>query len=119
VTQKVAYGEASLQKVASIIAALNPKVEWRIDIRRHIGRRTVSQNKLYFAVLTEMANETGHTKDEMHDAMKTKFLPQQVVNLGGEEVYIPSSSAKLDKATFTEYVEKVMAFAASELGIQV
>ena len=108
-----------MQKVASIIAALNPKVEWRIDIRRHVGRRTLSQNKLYFAVLTEMANETGHTKDEMHDAMKTKFLPQQVIELAGEEVYIPGSSAKLDKAMFAEYVEKVIAFAATELGIQV
>jgi len=119
VTQKVAYGEASLQKVASIIAALNPKVEWRIDIRRHVGRRSLSQNKLYFAVLTEMANETGHTKDEMHDAMKTKFLPQQVVSVAGEDVYIPASSAKLDKMAFAEYVDKVIAFAASELGIQV
>jgi hypothetical protein len=118
VTQKVAYGEASLQKVASIIAALNPKVEWRIEIKRHVARRTLSQNKLYFAILTEMANETGHTKEEMHEIMKKKFLEPKIIELLGEE-FATWSSADKDKAVFAAYVDRVIAFATSELGLTV
>ena len=117
-TQKVAIGAASLRKVADVIAALNPKVEWRIDIRRHIARRTLSQNKLYFAILTEMANETGHTKEELHEIMKKKFLEPKVVDLVGEEYPVWSSSDK-DKAVFAEFVDRVIVFAAQELGIVV
>lgn len=118
-TQKVAIGEASLRKVAGIILGLNPKVEWRIDIHRYQPRRTISQNKLYFAVLTAMAEETGSTKEEMHEAMKRKLLPTKILELGDEEIPVTASTAKMEKRAFSEYVEKVIAFAATELGIQV
>ena len=80
-------------------------------------RRTLSQNKRYWAAVTELARETGHSKDEMHEAMKRKFLETVIVNLGDEEIPVTASSAKLGKEIFSEYMEQVIAFAATEFGI--
>lgn len=116
-TQKVCTGTASLRKVAEIVAGLNPKFAWRIEIARHQERRTLSQNKRYWVAVTELANETGHSKDEMHEAMKRKFLPPVLVELAGDVIEVPPSSAKLGRQVFAEYMERVIAFAATEFGI--
>ncbi len=115
----IAIGTQQLQRAADTIRALNPKRPWRIEITQHQAKRTLSQNKLYFSILTEMANETGYTKDEMHDIMKTKLLPPQVVSLADEEITIPATTTTLGKKEFSDYVDRVCAFAATELGIVV
>lgn len=114
---KVCTGAASLRKVAEIVAGLNPAVAWRIEIVRHRERRSLSQNKRYWCAITELANETGYSKDEMHEAMKLKFLPPVVVEIGAECVTVSASSAKLDRKVFADYMERVIAFAATEFGI--
>ncbi len=115
----VANGVAQLQKVADMVRGLNPKRPWRIEITQHQAKRTVSQNKLYWAVIMEMADETGYAKDEMHEAMKMKFLPPSVITVAENEIVIPASTTLLGKKDFAGYVDKVIAFAAMEMGITV
>ena len=117
--QYLARSEADLRKIAALVLSLNPQKPWRVEVKQHQEKRTLSQNKLYFAVLTEMANETGHTKEEMHEAMKRKFLPTTVITLADEEIPVTAQSSKLAKDEFSKYVEKVIAFASSDLGIMV
>ena len=113
----VARGPAQLQKAADVIRSLNPEKVWQVEIGLYQEKRTLSQNKLYFAVITEMARETGHSKAEMHAAMKRKFLPPAIVTVADEEIIVPAESSKLGKQKFSEYVEQVIAFAVSELGL--
>lgn len=113
----IARSRLQLEKAAHTVAQLNPEKQWRIEITRHQERRTLSQNKRYWAAITELARETGHSKDEMHEAMKRKFLEPVIVNLGDEEIPVTASSAKLGKQIFSEFMEQVIAFAASEFGI--
>lgn len=117
--QYVVQGQPQLQRVADLIRSLSPDKPWSIEVKRHQERRTLSQNKLYFAILTEIERETGNDKEAIHEAMKKKFLPPQTVTLGDEEVMVPGSSAKCGKQAFSEFVEKVCAFAATELGLTV
>jgi hypothetical protein len=119
VRQYLLRGEAELRRAAALVLALNPEKVWRLEIKQHVARRTISQNKLYFAILTEIANETGSSVEEMHEAMKRKFLPTTVVTVGDEEIPVTARSSKLAKDAFSEYVEKVIAFAATELAIRI
>ena len=116
--QMVARGRQQLESAARLIAGLSPEKPWRIEVARHRERRTLSQNKRYWVAVTELANETGHSKDEMHEALKLKFLPPVMVQVGDDEVIaVPASSAKLDRKIFADYMERVIAFAATEFGI--
>lgn len=117
--QFIARGEAQLRSVAGLLLGLNPSKAWRVEIAQHQARRTVSQNKLVWAIYTEIASDTGHTADEIHEYCKAKFLPKRVVSFDGVDTEITGSTALLDKPAFSEYVERVTAWAAQEFGIQV
>ena len=105
--------------MAAVILALNPDKAWRVELTQHQERRTVSQNKLLWSIYTEIASETGHTAEEIHEFCKAKFLPRRIVSFDGEDTEIVGSTAILDKPAFSEYVERVASWAAQEFGITV
>lgn len=107
-----------LQRAAEVIATLPSNKKWQIEVKEWRGKRTNAQNRLLWAIYTAIANATGHTPEEVHDAMKAKFLPPRVISLGGEEVTIPPTTTATDVPEFSEYVERVQSFAATELGVQ-
>jgi hypothetical protein len=115
----VSYGIEQLQRAADVVRALPPDTAWRIAITEHRSRRTADQNKLLWAIYTEMSDGTGYTPSELHEAMKRKFLAPKVVKVGKQEIEVPGSSRELDTKDFSQYVERVAQFAAEELGIVV
>jgi hypothetical protein len=86
---------------------------FKIDISEI--KRSCPQNRFYWAITTIIAKELGFTIEELHDAFKSQFIGME----NGKDIfgnlYIrPKSSAKLKKRKFTEYVNKVQAFAYSQ-----
>lgn len=78
-------------------------------------KRSSQANRFYWGyVLAEMAEATGYTKDEAHDALKAKFLRED----GDGPLVKIRSSADLSVAEFSAYVERVMAFGAETFGIE-
>jgi methyl coenzyme M reductase subunit D len=106
-----------LSKAAEIVSTLDPKRRWVIEITETRAKRTNEQNKLLWAIYTAIANATGHTTEEIHEACKAMFLPPHTVKLGEREVTV-SGSTVTDKMSFSDYVEKVQAWASNELGVQ-
>jgi hypothetical protein len=87
--------------------------------------RTLQQNAYLWGVvyvdvlegLRAIAEEAGEpvvfaTDEELHLAMKWKFLRRQIVLPGGELVEVPGSSARLTMEQFSEFVSHVIAWAA-------
>lgn len=112
----LAKGSAQLQRCADIIRALDPKHPWDIRVKQYRKKRSTEQNARLWWLYTEMAKETGHTPDEIHEAMKAMFLPPRTVELGNETVQVPPSSADLQTLEFAEFMQQVETFAVSELG---
>lgn len=98
------------------VVGKNARRLWQVEFRPYVKRRNTNQNALLWALNTLIANETGHTPEEIHDFLKQKFLPPVVVQIGEEMKEVPGSTAKLSTVDFAEYVERVQAFAA-ELGL--
>ena len=75
--------------------------------------RSNNQNKYYWGVVVPMlANELGYTNEEMHDALKYKFLREDYDN-GLSKV---TSTTELNTEDFNHFITMVQVF-ASELGI--
>jgi hypothetical protein len=92
-----------------------------ITIRRwkHTTTRSNSQNKYYWGVvLPTIGNHIGYTSDEMHEALKWKFL-RKPDSQTWEGVATVRSSKELDTLEFEEYLENVRRFAATDLGVTV
>lgn len=99
---------------------------WRGVVARHEGKRiavTVEREQttrslkanayLWGVVYRTIAEWSGHTEDEIHEAMKEKFLVRrELVFPSGEEMPVVGSTAILDTVDFSTYVMNVKAWAA-------
>ena len=59
------------------------EIEIRIKVRTN--NRTTEQNSLYWKWINIMSEETGFTKEEMHELIKYKFLIRTSINNNGVE----------------------------------
>jgi len=92
------------------------KYDIHINLKRE--KRSLPQNRLYWMWLTCISDDTGSDKDQLHKEFSKMFLHKDtVVGIGGELVEVPVSTTKLNSAQFTDYLNNIQVFAASELGI--
>ena len=92
----------------------------RVTIEEQQRKRSLSQMGLYWRWLNEVAEKiadfTGHTPEEIHDALKQKFLSPTVINIGGEN-HFHYTTKKLSVAEMSAYLDQVYAFCVQDLGI--
>lgn len=92
-----------------------------LRVEKLSATRSLQANRYYFGVVLDlMAQETGHTKEELHDDMCDRFLRRRLVYLHAEtgqieEREIAGRSSKLSVGEFYEFVEKVRQFAGEFL----
>jgi len=109
---------ADTAAVTAYLQKLSPAKEYDVTVSIHRRNRTVPQNRLYWLHVTCVADETGSDRNEVHAELKRLYLPSEsVTGMYGETIVRPVSTTKLDTAQFSAYIEKVVAFASSTLGI--
>jgi hypothetical protein len=73
--------------------------------------RSNNQNRYYWVCLSIIADHTGHSSEEIHDAMRARHLCDNP----GEPVQIIHSTTELDTAAFARYLDKIKRDAAEGL----
>ena len=91
-----------------------------VTVSTYKARRNLDQNARYWAVLGEIAASAWvggkqYSAEVWHEALKREFLG--VESLPGGQL-MARSSAKLTVAEFAEYMNRVEAYAAQELGVE-
>lgn len=99
--------EGSIQ---SLFGNLNPDKFYDVSVEEHKDGRSQQQNKMYWALITEMGSYLGHTTEEVHDLMRYKYLSYKEL-VGNEEITRVPSTAQLSVKAFSEYYDKVSQFA--------
>ena len=100
------------------IRALDLSKTWRVTIKPYVKKRTLDQNSLYWEWLTMIGDHIGDCKDEVHHHMGCKFLPMRSTTIRGLTTSKPISTTKLSTVEMSEYMDKIHAFATTELGIR-
>lgn len=80
-------------------------------------KRSLEQNRLYWAILTDISEQVVPNKayepSVWHEYLRSLFLPERIVELpDGSVKLIDPSTAELKQDEFSEYVEKVIKWAA-------
>ena len=94
-----------------------PDKVFDVSVKLHREKRTTPQNQLYWVIVGLVAKETGNDKDTVHRFFAKQFIGYDVKLIGEERLAIVRSTATLSTEEFSEYLSKVMAFTATELGI--
>lgn len=98
-----------------VMQGLAPKA-WRVSITAYRARRSNDQNRRAFAVYRAVADETGHTVEEVHAICKHKFGEPTTYRLGEVEVTEYRTRDK-DIGWMSNYIERLEAWAATEFGV--
>jgi len=105
-------------RVAEFIRNLSTeKHGWEITIDKLRDKRTDRQRRLYWKWIGIIGDEIGYDKDELHDALREKFLPWSEVDIIGKRVKRLTSTGKLSVGKMSQYMCDVDRFAAQELSI--
>lgn len=97
---------------------LNKLEGCRVDesLKRRRETRSDNQNRYYWGVIIEILSEhCGYTKDEMHDALKYKFLSDRCPDEKG--LVKIKSTAKLKTDEFIQYTNQIVIWAAEEMNV--
>ena len=84
-------------------------------LRQEKSKRSNQQNNYYFGVVCKVLGDYfGYDTEEMHDALKYKFLRK-----GAADLETVQSTTKMNTAEFEEYLEKIRRWAATDYGVVV
>lgn len=93
----------------------------RVTWVRHRERRTLPQLRTYWwrlnALVSELEDVTGHTPEELHEALKAMFCPVKPLEVAGRKFAVRSTKA-LDVLEMADYMERCCAWAAETFGIE-
>jgi len=85
--------------------------------------RSSNQNRYYHGVVVKiLAEEIGHSNNEMHEILKSEFLSKEIVvktNQGEEFKRIYGSTAALKTTSFEEYLSQIRQWGAEKFGINI
>lgn len=81
--------------------------------------RSDRQNRYLWGIVYQiLADETGHSTEEIH-AFCRRFLPRVFVTVGSVEEEVEKSTTSLTTSEFEDYTLRVRVFAAQELQCQI
>ncbi len=116
VIEKSRDGKVTWEKPISLLMSLLPAGKFTLTIKKQAKDRSVSQNALMWMWFACIADVTGNTKEEVHDAYCFMFLSRPVT-VGTRSGMIPQGTSGLNTEEMKEFLDKVQADAANELGI--
>ncbi len=92
----------------------------QVQVSEHKSKRSLEQNALYWKRLAEIEEGAWidgrqFDRDAWHRHFGELFLPH--LDLPGGKT-CPVSTTKLDVSDFTEYMNKIEAYVATELGVE-
>lgn len=110
--------EKDKKKLYEVLKTRKPKI-YNIEIKEYRKDRSNNENRYYWGVvIKELCNHTGYNADEMHEVLKAKFNPKELVfKQTGESVKIGGSTADMNTLEFEAYLEQIRIFALTELDV--
>lgn len=88
--------------------------EYRVTIETVDKERTMEQNRFYWAVLNEIAEETGNSNEDLHQHFRARFLQDKSVQPARIK-----STTELSVREFIRYIDQIVEFVGTHLGISV
>ncbi len=112
----------AVEAVANL-QVLEPGQRWLVTIQQEKTKRSIEQNRRYWAALNEIAGQVRidgrqHKPDTWHEFYKARFLPCETAWICGQLVSVPESTTTLTVREFAQYMTQIEAHATQELGVR-
>lgn len=110
--KKINFPEPEKERMNLWLDQFESGTELALSIGKQEYNRTDNQNRWYWECVVWLPAESfGWTPEDLHEYYKLKFN-SKVVNYKGKEITIPQSTARLSTKEFSDYVERIVIWAA-------
>lgn len=109
-------GRVSLSAELDCLFSTLSNGSYTITVKRTREKRTINQSSLMWAWFACIEENTGTSKDDIYMYYCKKFL-SHIIYVNNKEEYIYRTSSMLSTVEMSEFMTKIQADAASELGI--
>ena len=113
-------GKLPKQAIADMQAEFKNYAEkWiTVTIEKYKKKRSNEQNAYYWGVVVKLiSDETGYTKEEIHDLLASHFIGTKKIRVGGIEKEVYKSSTELTTSDFMGFIAEVQRWAAEKLSL--
>jgi len=96
--------------------------DYIVSVKKQRNTRSNMQNSYYWKCIVQgLAEELGYFPNEMHDALRAKFLSEyEMISFNDNQIAINKigSTTALNTKQFEQYTEQIRVWALTELGIR-
>ena len=90
---------------------INPDELLEVVIKPYKRNRSLEQNDTYWMIITDIGNELGYTKNDMHEFFMREYLPPRSIEVNGK-IIEAHSTRELKVKEMSEYLDHIIQFAA-------
>jgi len=83
----------------------------QVEVTTYRRGRSLSQLRTQHMWYGEIADQTGHSPEEVKELLKAEFGPALVVHVGDRERSVPKPSSEYTKAEAWEYMTRIQSWA--------
>lgn len=108
----------ALKSVVNALAGLDPTDDkpWEVNWQPYKQTRSAAANRLYWAWVDYIADETGNVRDDVHESFKAMFLGSEIIEIRGKQMVHVRSTRDLKVKEFATYMTKIQAWCV-DIGI--
>ena len=96
--------------------------DYIVSVKKQRNTRSNMQNSYYWKCIVQgLAEELGYFPNEMHDALRAKFLSEyEMISCNDNQIVINKigSTTALNTKEFETYTEQIRVWALTDLGIR-
>ena len=96
--------------------------DYIVSVKKQRNTRSNMQNSYYWKCIVQgLAEELGYFPNEMHDALRAKFLSEyEMISFNDNQIAINKigSTTALNTKAFEVYTEQIRVWALTDLGIR-
>ena len=96
--------------------------DYIVSVKKQRNTRSNMQNSYYWKCIVQgLAEELGYFPNEMHDALRAKFLSEyEMISYNDNQIAINKigSTTALNTKGFEQYTEQIRVWALTDLGIR-
>ena len=114
--RRVVRTDADRKAMVAAIQATELSRPFVLEWKPLVKKRSIGQNNLYWKQLACLSQETGHTKEELHEYFSLRYLPWFTSEVMGRDISMRKSTKNLTTSEFSDYLDQINQEALS-LGI--
>ena len=96
--------------------------DYIVSVKKQRNTRSNMQNSYYWKCIVQgLAEELGYFPNEMHDALRAKFLSEyEMISFNDNQIAINKigSTTALNTKQFEQYTDQIRVWALTDLGIR-